>query len=346
MSGIEAFCEGGERMLGFVSPRSGRPLRRDGERLISDAEEAFPLIDGIPRFVNGENYAAPFGLEWKLHSRTQLDSYTGTSISRDRLERCLGAKLETLRAKKVLEAGCGSGRFTELMVEAGALVHAIDLSVAVEANCDNVGSRANYRVAQADIRSIPFPRDAFDLVLCIGVLQHTPSPEESVAHLWAMVRPGGCLVIDHYSYSLSLLTKLAPVYRLFLRRLEPVTAKTATDRLSAVFFPLHWATRRFRLGQMLLSRVSPCLVYFDAFPMLSREQHYEFCRLDTYDHLTDYYKHLRTVGQIRRLLLSLGAEDITVCRGGNGLEARCRKPRASAGVPGDDANRLGRAEAR
>ena len=107
---------------------------------------------------------------------------------------------------------------------------------------------------------------------------------------------------------------------------QSTKSKKMTDQLVAIFFPLHWLVRRLRPAQMLLSRVSPCLVYLQAYPQLSRDQHYEWCRLDTYDHLTDYYKHLRTTNQIRATLASLNAQDVWVSRGGNGVEARCRKP--------------------
>lgn len=316
-------------MVPFVSPRSREILRADGPMLVSSTGERFPITAGIPRFVGSDSYAAAFGLEWKRHSKTLLDSALGTSISRQRLERCLGMPVEALAGKTVLEAGCGAGRFTELMVGAGALVHAVDLSVAVEANLENVGARPNYRVTQADIRALPFPPGAFDVVVCLGVLQHLPSPEEGMAALWAMLKPGGLLVIDHYTWTLSLVTKLAPAYRLLLKRLSPERAKAVTDGLVEVFFPLHWAVRRFRPAQMLLSRISPCLVYFRDFPQLNKEQHKELTRLDTYDNNTDRYKHLRTLRQIRRTLASLGGVSIQVAPGGNGVEARCRKPLAT-----------------
>jgi SAM-dependent methyltransferase len=293
--------------------------------LVSGKGEQFPVVDGIPRFVASDGYAAAFGLEWKTHPLTQLDSVTGARISQERLERCLGRPVSELKGLSVLEAGCGAGRFTELLVKSGALVHALDRSVAVEANKGNIGQQPNYSVAQADLLHPPFPPASFDLVLCLGVLQHTPSPEASIRGLWQMVKPGGWLVIDHYTWSFSLVTKLAPLYRLFLKDMPPAKSKRITDRLVSIFFPLHWRVRNLRPAQMLLSRVSPCLVYLQAFPQLGREQHYEWCRLDTYDSLTDYYKHLRTTNQIRATLASLHAQDIWVSPGGNGVEARCRK---------------------
>lgn len=312
-------------MLPFVSPTSGHLLHQEGDVLLCE-DERYPIINGIPRFVDSKNYAASFGLQWKTHTKTQLDSYLGTHISRERLERCLGTPLAELAGKTVLEAGCGAGRFTELLVAAGAKVHAIDLSVAVEANRENIGGHEHYVVAQASLLTPPFPPGAFDAVICLGVLQHLPSPEDGIRALWSMVKPGGWLIIDHYTWSLSYVTKLSNLYRLVLRRMAAEKAKRITDWLVDLFFPIHWALRKIYPAQMLLSRVSPCLVYFRLYPHLTKEQHYEWTRLDTFDHLTDYYKHMRTSGEINTCLRSLGAINIAVWRGGNGIEARAQKP--------------------
>src|SRR5260370_5731013 len=120
-------------------------------------------------------------MQWDLPAGTQLGSRTGAHPSELRLGRCAGLPLEQFAGLRVLEAGCGAGRFTELLVRAGALVHSVDLSAAaVDTNRRNIGAPANYAVAQADIRALPFPAAAFDMVLCLGLLQHTPSPEQSL----------------------------------------------------------------------------------------------------------------------------------------------------------------------
>jgi 2-polyprenyl-3-methyl-5-hydroxy-6-metoxy-1,4-benzoquinol methylase len=314
-------------MLPFVSPVSHRPLRPEGAGLVSDDGERFPVVQGIPRFVPSDNYAQSFGWQWKSFAQTQLDSRSGLGISRARLERCLGGPVAELRGRSVLEAGCGAGRFTELLVQAGALVHAFDASVAVEVNRENVGAEANYVIAQGDIFAPPFAPASFDVVLCLGVLQHLPSPERGIESLYRMVKPGGWLVIDHYAWRLSVVSKASfLVFRPWLKSISPERAHRITDRLVRWFFPLHWAARGFYPAQALLSRVSPCLVYFRTYPGLTKEQHYEWCRLDTFDTLTDHYKRLRTVGSIRKTLRSLGAESVLAWRGGNGVEARCKRP--------------------
>src|SRR5712692_9597659 len=76
---------------------------QEGQRLICPAGCGVPVVAGIPRFVTRENYAAGFGLQWKQFRNTQLDSYTGTTISKDRLTSCLGGSLDVIKGKSVLE---------------------------------------------------------------------------------------------------------------------------------------------------------------------------------------------------------------------------------------------------
>ncbi|MBV9453466.1 MAG: class I SAM-dependent methyltransferase, partial [Rubrobacter sp.] len=158
-----------------------------------------PVVNGIPRFVGSSNYASAFGLQWNRFRSTQLDSYTGTTISRDRLTDALGGSLDMVRGKSVLEAGCGAGRFTEILLSAGARVFACDLSEAVEANHANCRHWPDYFICQADIMQIPVSPLSFDIVICLGVIQHTPNPEATIAALTQYVKPGGMLAIDHYS---------------------------------------------------------------------------------------------------------------------------------------------------
>lgn len=310
----------------FISPDSGESLKQDGDFFISDSGEKFPVINGIPRFVSSDSYAAAFGHQWKTHPKIQLDSFNGADISKLRLIRCLGAPLESFKGKSILEAGCGAGRFTEHLVASGAIVHSFDLSVAVEVNRDNIGQKDNYRVFQADILKMPFKDNSFDVVMCLGVIQHTPSPEKTIEALYRKVKPGGLLVIDHYSFDWMYLMKPLLIYRFFLKRMKPQKSEKCVKKLVDFFFPLHWKYKDNAIMRMILNRISPCYIYFRQFPDMDKDFHYGLSLLDTYDGLTDYYKHLRSVNQIETILKKLNASSIEVWKGGNGVEARCRKP--------------------
>jgi len=308
-------------------PAHDVPLSRGGdESLHCQFGHAFPIVGGVPRFVPATTYADHFGEQWKRYRLTQLDSFTGRPISRDRLRRCLGAVLwNRLASLDVLECGCGAGRFTEILLAEGARVTSVDLSSAVEVNAENFPIGDSHSVAQADILALPFAPRRFDLVLCIGVLQHTPNPEATIARLADQVKPGGWLVIDHYTYELGWYTKSAPLFRMVLKRLPTDTSMHVTEWLVDTMLPLHKAVARTRL-RSIVGRLSPVLTHYATYPELDDELQRQWAFLDTHDSLTDYFKWFRTRGQIRSTLAGLGLVDIWCEYGGNGVEARGRRP--------------------
>jgi SAM-dependent methyltransferase len=302
-------------------------LENRGDTLVCASGHTFPYRNEIPRFVPTSSYAAAFGAQWKRYRLTQLDSYTQTTISKDRARSCMGEKLwAKLHGKQVLECGCGAGRFTEILLANEAYVTSIDLSEAVDANQENFPQSQTHRIAQADILQLPFRPLQFDIVFCLGVIQHTPSPEETIGHLYEHVKPGGTFVLDHYTHNVSWYTKSAPIFRRYLRRLPADKGICYTEWLVNLFWPLHTMARHFYPAQMLLSRLSPVLCYYRAYPELSDKLHREWAMLDTHDCLTDRYNHFRTRGQIRRTLEELGLQKIWCEYGGNGVEARGKRP--------------------
>jgi 2-polyprenyl-3-methyl-5-hydroxy-6-metoxy-1,4-benzoquinol methylase len=299
---------------------------KEGKVLTCPGEDQFPIRNGVPRFVT-TSYADAFGPEAKKYRTTQLDSYSGTTITRDRARRCIGEELwSQLSGKQVLEAGCGAGRFTEILLGRGACVTSIDITEAVDSNQENFPLSEFHRIAQADIEYLPFAPQQFDVVFCLGVIQNTPSPELSISCLYKQVRPGGTLIIDHYTHSLSWYTKTAPLFCRLFRRLSPEESVKWTEKIVNLLLPIHRMVRNFRPGQMLLSRMSPVVCYYHAFPELDDHLQREWALLDTHGSLTVWYRHVRTRRQIRRTLEQLGLQEIWCEYGGNGVEARGKRP--------------------
>lgn len=177
---------------------------------------------------------------------------------------------------------------------------------------------------------IPFPRASYDVVVCLGVLQHTPDREQSIRCLWEMVKPGGALVIDHYRRKLR--NYLAPpigvagmVYRWVVLRLPAERRFPVVKRIVDFWFPILWRFRDSRLARFGIARLSPIVMYYPHFGLRDEAMYYEWMLLDTHDALTDACKHRRTVGEMRRFLQTLCPAPV-VTAGGNGVEAFCRKP--------------------
>jgi len=292
--------------------------------------EVFPLKSGIPRFVPAGHYAAAFGAQWKRFRRTQLDSHTGHPLSRNRARRALGEELwHDLSGLQLLECGCGAGRFTEVLLAQGARVTSVDLSEAVEANQNNFPQNERHRIAQADILNLPFAPGSYDVVFCLGVIQHTPSPEATLESLYRQIRPGGMLVVDHYSHRLSWYTKSALPLRYYFRRLPPERGLPAIEKWVNRLLPLHQRVRGSRIAQVLLSRISPVLSYYQTLPQLNDELQRDWAVLDTHDALTCWYSHSRSRRAVRAALSRLGGKDIWCEYGDNGVVARTRRPEAT-----------------
>jgi SAM-dependent methyltransferase len=291
------------------------------------SREPLTIEGGIPRFVACGKYAESFGSQWRRFPRTQLDSRTGLPLSRDRLRRCMGDSLfESLHGKRVLEAGCGAGRFTEVLINAGAYVTSADLSSAVEANAANFPPSDRHRIIQADILELPFLPGQFDVVLCLGVIQHTPDSDTTIRHLYRQLRPGGWLVFDHYTHEIGRWISLGPLYRAWLKRQPKARRWEIIERMVDLFLPLHRHVRSFYPLWFLLCRVSPLTTYYRLLPELPESLQREFSILDTHDSLTDWYKRLRSREEIAGALHDLRATEIDCWLGGNGIEGRCRRP--------------------
>lgn len=282
-------------------------------------------VGSVPWFTERDNYAAAFGDQWNRWDVTQFDSHTGLSISETRLRRILGDVWGNLQDLHVLELGCGAGRFTELLLRQGAFVTAIDLSTAVEKNAETFQSNPRHRAMGASILDLPFAPEQFDVVLCIGVMQHTPSPRQSIGAMWRQVKVGGWAVFDQYRHNLSTWTRSAWIVRHALLRLEREQAMAATDALVARLLPAHRRAAKHRILEVVLNRISPITSHYAGYPGLSEEDQLAWAQLNTHDNLTDVFKHHTTLREVQKRLELLAPSDVTIRRMPYTVEVRAQK---------------------
>ena len=213
----------------------------------------FDVTAGIPRFVDRGNYADSFGFQWNTHALTQLDSHSGLPVSAERLFGVTGWSRD-LSGQRVLEAGSGAGRFTEVLVGTGAQVVSFDYSSAVDANYANNGHASNLYLFQGDIFNIPLIDTSFDKVLCLGVLQHTPDPQRAFRSLARYVKPGGQLAMDIYARTIAALVHWKYVLRPITRRMDQRTLYRLVERVAPALVPATAALRRWlgRIGARLM----------------------------------------------------------------------------------------------
>jgi len=102
--------------------------------------------------------------------------------------------LAPLRAKEVLDVGCGGGILSEAMARKGARVTGIDLSEAplkvARLHLLESGLAIDYQLASAEDFAAG-NEGRFDVVTCMELLEHVPDPSSTVAACARLAKPGG-----------------------------------------------------------------------------------------------------------------------------------------------------------
>jgi malonyl-CoA O-methyltransferase len=97
-----------------------------------------------------------------------------------------------LTDKRVLDVGCGKGRFARVLLERnpGAVICGLDISEAMLA-C----APAGVDVISGSMTELPFAASAFDAVYATESLEHAVEIERAVDEMCRVLKPGGKLVI-------------------------------------------------------------------------------------------------------------------------------------------------------
>ncbi|PWT93581.1 MAG: hypothetical protein C5B55_04285 [Blastocatellia bacterium] len=187
-------------------------FRNDEEELFcTGCNLTFPIRDGIPRLLlpslrdallagatavgmdaQQVETALSFGFEWHRFPEMYRE------WEQQFLDYMRPHGSDFFKGKKVLDAGCGNGRFAHYAAKYGAEVWAIDLGPAVEVAKRNTESAGVVNVVQADLHSPPFALESFDFIYSIGVLHHLPDPEAAFRSLLRFLKPGGEVQIYLY----------------------------------------------------------------------------------------------------------------------------------------------------
>lgn len=282
---------------------------RTGTLRCAACPASYPITAGIPRFVPNDVYASSFGYQWNRFRTEQLDSVNGTTLSRDRLYAETGWAKEWMRGKWILDAGCGAGRFLDVVADSGAEVVGLDISSAIDAARDNMGKRPRVHFVQASIYEMPFRDGVFDGVYCIGVIQHTPDPLASVRALPRVLKTGGRIAYTIYEKR-----RFTRLYSKYLVR--PLTTKLPQRALLGairgampVLFPVtELGFRVPGLGRLLQFAI-PIANYVGE-RQLSLRQRYAWAVLDTFDMLAPRYDQPQPERDVVSAMRTAGVGDI------------------------------------
>jgi len=97
-------------------------------------------------------------------------------------------------AVRLLDVAVGTGHYIDRAHAFGATAFGVDLSIHA---CRAAKSKnRSLPVCRSDAECLPFRSRSFDVVLCLQLLEHTPYPENVIAEITRVLKPGGILFLS------------------------------------------------------------------------------------------------------------------------------------------------------
>lgn len=96
------------------------------------------------------------------------------------------------REKRLLDAGCGKGRFGRAVEaeNAGVRIHGMDIALAMLRHV-----KAPLHACAGSLTALPYADEVFDGAYATESLEHAVEVEKAVAELCRVVKPGGAIVV-------------------------------------------------------------------------------------------------------------------------------------------------------
>jgi SAM-dependent methyltransferase len=205
---------------------------------------------------------------------------------------------------KVLDMGCGSGRWDVLVAPlVGELVAADASREALKVARRNVQAR-NVSFIEATPDSLPYPDGYFDFIFSLGVLHHLPDTAGAIRSLAKkLCRDGIFLLYLYYAFDnrppwFRAVWRVTDLVRRFISRL-PFSFRYALSQIIAtcVYWPLARTAKYFPVP--------------DSWPLrLYADRSFYVMRTDALDRFGTRLERRFTKGQITEMLASAGLNNI------------------------------------
>jgi len=183
----------------------------------------------VPLYKRAKETLESFDYQWKNLSEGAYllsDDEWRENVSDHILEE-LELGREEISGRRVLDAGCGNGRWAYGFMELGCEVHGFDPSEHGVSYARAHVQKGSFNVANVlDYPSLLklYPENSFDVVWCWGVLHHTGDPELGFKNLTKFVKPGGILHLYMYGRKPSWNRYLRRFFSLFPLRIREFMA--------------------------------------------------------------------------------------------------------------------------
>ena len=265
---------------------------KNGVLVCKTCNKEYPIVNGIPRFVELDNYTDSFSFEWEKHARTQLEIDVPYTVKI--FDDTIGFKKDQINGKLILDAGSGAGRFVTMVLEKGAKVIGVDMSHAVNQASENFKNNEKANFVQANLNCLPFEYEIFDHIFSVGVLHHTPDPGKSFAALLPYLKPGGSISISVYNKG-ALLYEYSKRWRNFTIKINNKSLYVLCKIAVRILYPIY---------------LLPIFKLFIYYLPIDMHPNYHWRLLNTFDAYSPKYASTHTFPEVYNWFRNAGLEKI------------------------------------
>ena len=264
-------------------------------------ENKFKIENDVHVLNNNDDYSANFGKQWKKYTNTQIDSINNFKISYNLINDLFFNNMKLMNDKNILEIGSGAGRFTEIIIDKAKSCTTVDMSAAIFYNV----SKSSTKLTRIKANFIDLkPKKKFDIVICRGVLQHTPDPYKYLEKLFDFIDNNGVVVFDIYSMpKIKLLHPKYLIWRpLFLNFIKYSRTEIFLNKNISLLLRIKRFIKKILFNSSFLSDcIMPIWDYKDKIE-LNEKQLQQWSILDTLDGLYAKYDKPKTNKSILNFL--------------------------------------------
>ncbi len=145
-------------------------------------------------------------------------------------------------AAKVLDIGCGSGRWSACLAKRVAHIDAIDPSPAIYTAARLTNKFANIRLSQCAANNLPFADNSFDFLFSLGVLHHLPNTQQAIIDCTKKLKPGGWALfylyyaLDNRGLCYKLIFRISTFARYIICRMPKFIKHFICDAIATVVY--------------------------------------------------------------------------------------------------------------
>lgn len=277
------------------------------EGLLISSRASYPISNGIPRFVSDEGYSENFGRQWERWAHVQYESENiGGPMqgwTTNMFRKITGWQLGDLRDRRVLEIGCGGGRFGDLVQSSNPSNYiGVDYSKAVDVAKKLMEAKGKEALfVQADALALPLKSESVDLAFSIGVLHHTPDPSLGIAESFRCLRSAGFMSVSVYERGGYYGWPNVAFWRRVFNSMSPEVKHRA-----ALIYSKLLCTVLHPIGKLWRPLTYPIRLIFPTVYLPDLR----WSVLDTFDSLTTSYQSTHTGEEVSSWMSSHGFRDV------------------------------------